>query len=267
MQPPSDTAKAAACAFEVHDLTVSYNKRPVLWAVDFCLPKGSLACIIGPNGAGKSTLIKAAMGLLPLTSGYVELFGKSLETVRSRISYVPQRESVDWDFPISVKEVVEMGRLPRRGLFQRLKQADRDAIASALEQVRLTPYANRQISQLSGGQQQRVFIARALAQQPDFFFLDEPFSGVDVSSEEAIIGLLKELSAAGKTVVVVHHDLQTVPSYFTHAIMLNSRLVAAGTVDEVFTQENLAATYGGRLTILSKVEQEAVVKGVDVRQK
>ena len=252
-------------ALEAHDLTVTYNKRPVLWGVDFTLPTGALACIIGPNGAGKSTFIKAAMGLLPLSSGYVQLFGKSLETVRQRISYVPQRESVDWDFPISVREVVEMGRLPRRRLFQRVTAEDKAAIQNALEQVRLLPYADRQISQLSGGQQQRVFLARALAQHPDFFFLDEPFAGVDVSSEEAIIGLLKQLSAQGKTVVVVHHDLQTVPSYFTHCVMLNSRLIAAGPVSEVFTQENLAATYGGRLTILSKVEEEAVIKGLDIR--
>jgi len=254
-----------AIALEVHDLTVSYNKRPVLWSVDFSLPQGSLACIIGPNGAGKSSLIKACMGLVPLKSGYVEIFGKSLDTVRQRVSYVPQRESVDWDFPISVKEVVEMGRLPKRGLFKALSPADKEAITYALEQVQLSPYTNRQISQLSGGQQQRVFIARALAQQADFYFLDEPFAGVDAASEEAIIRLLKELCAAGKTVVVVHHDLQTVSDYFSHAILLNSRLVAAGPVADVFTQTNLAATYGGRLTMLATVEQEAKEKGIDIR--
>jgi manganese/zinc/iron transport system ATP- binding protein len=210
-------------------------------------------------------LIKAAMGLVPLKSGFVEIFGKSLDTMRQRVSYVPQRESVDWDFPISVKEVVEMGRLPMRGILQRLRPEDKTAIAEALDQVQLAGYADRQISQLSGGQQQRVFIARALAQQPDFFFLDEPFAGVDVASEEAIIGLLKSLCAAGKTIVVVHHDLQTVPAYFSHAVLLNSRLIAAGPVTDVFTQENLAATYGARLTILANVEQAAQEKGIDIR--
>jgi len=252
-------------ALEVHDLTVTYHKRPVLWSVDFQLPVGSLACIVGPNGAGKSTLLKAAMGLIPLKSGYVEIFGKSLATVRQKVSYVPQRESVDWDFPISVREVVEMGRLPWRGLFSRMTNEDKAAVSQAIEQVQLSGFVNRQISQLSGGQQQRVFIARALAQQPDFYFLDEPFAGVDVASEEAIITLLKTLSAQGKTIVAVHHDLQTVPSYFTHAILLNSRMVAAGTVQDVFTESNLAATYGARLTILANVEQVAQEKGLDIR--
>jgi manganese/zinc/iron transport system ATP- binding protein len=255
----------APVAFEAHDVTVAYQNKAVLRGVDFSLPQGSLTCIVGPNGAGKSSLIKAAMGLVPLTSGYVELFGKSLGTIRQRVSYVPQRESVDWDFPISVREVVEMGRLPRRGLFERLGPKDKAAIAEAIEQVQLVPYSERQISQLSGGQQQRVFIARALAQGPDFFFLDEPFSGVDVASEESIIALLKTLCAAGKTIVVVHHDLQTVPAYFTHAVLLNRRLIAAGLVGEVFTQENLSATYGGRLTILDKVEQAAATKGLNIR--
>ena len=261
-----DKAPSPAIALEVHDLTVSYNKRPVLWGVDFTLPAGALACIVGPNGAGKSTLIKAIMGLLPLSSGYADLLGKSLQTVRRQISYVPQRESVDWDFPISVREVVSMGRLARRSLFARPTEADRLAIDQALADVDLAAYANRQISQLSGGQQQRVFIARALAQQPDFFFLDEPFAGVDVASEAAIVALLKRLSAAGKTVVVVHHDLQTVPAYFSHAVLLNSRLIAAGPVEQVFTNDNLAATYGGKLTILTKVAQEAAGRGIDIRK-
>jgi manganese/zinc/iron transport system ATP- binding protein len=158
-----------------------------------------------------------------------------------------------------------MGRLPRRKLFQRMTQLDKQAITNALEQVQLTPFADRQISQLSGGQQQRVFIARALAQQPDFFFLDEPFAGVDAASEASIIELLKALAGSGKTIVVVHHDLQTVPDYFTHALLLNGRLIAAGGVKEVFTQENLSATYGGKLTILATLEQEVAAKGVQIR--
>lgn len=238
---------------EVHDLTVSYNSKPVLWSVDITVPEGVLAGIIGPNGAGKSTLIKAIMGLLPMASGFVKVFDKPLNEVRQRISYVPQRESVDWDFPASVFDVVLMGRYGKLGLFKKPSAEDRDIAMSSLEKLGMANYATRQISQLSGGQQQRVFLARALAQQADIYFMDEPFAGVDVATETAIIELLKELRAEGKTVLVVHHDLQTVTEYFDWLIMLNMKLVASGPSDKVFTKELLQETYGGRLTILSKI--------------
>ena len=247
----SDPVKNSA--LEIHDLTVSYDKKPVLWGVDLEIPKGAIAGIIGPNGAGKSTLIKSVMGLLPLSSGYVKLFDQDLEKVRQRVSYVPQRESVDWDFPASVMDVVLMGRYGNLGLFKRPRKADREAATYSLEQVGMVPFKDRQISQLSGGQQQRVFLARALTQQADIYFMDEPFAGVDAATEKAIIQILKNLAAAGKTVIVVHHDLQSVATYFDWLIMLNLRLVAAGPTREVFKPDLLEETYGGKLTLLTEV--------------
>jgi manganese/zinc/iron transport system ATP- binding protein len=217
------------------------------------LPQGKLIGIVGPNGAGKSTLIKAVMGLLPLSSGYVKLFDKPIDDVRHRISYVPQRESVDWDFPASVMDIVLMGRYGKLGLFKRPRKADRDVALDCLRKVGLESFANRQISQLSGGQQQRTFLARALAQQADIYFMDEPFAGVDAATESAIISLLRTMTQAKKTVIVVHHDLQSVPQYFDWVIMLNTRLVAYGPTDTTFNQHNLQETYGGKLTILADV--------------
>lgn len=244
-----------APALEIHDLTVSFDKKPVLWNIDLTLPQGSLVGIIGPNGAGKSTLIKSVMGLLPLSSGYAKVFDKEIDEVRSRISYVPQRESVDWDFPASVMDVVLMGRYSKLGLFKRPRKADKDVAIESLQKVGMEAFAQRQISQLSGGQQQRVFLARALAQQADIYFLDEPFSGVDAATEKAIIDLLREMSSKGKTVIVVHHDLQSVSQYFDWVILLNTRLIAYGPTDTVFTQENLQETYGGKLTLLTEVAE------------
>lgn len=238
---------------EVHDLTVSYSRKPVLWGVDFTLPPGCIAGIIGPNGAGKSTLLKSIMGLIPLSSGYIKLFGKPLEEVRSRVSYVPQRESVDWDFPVSVSDVVLMGRYAKTGLFKSISKTDRAIAMDCLDKVGMSGFAKRQISQLSGGQQQRVFIARALAQQADFYLMDEPFSGVDAATEEAIILLLREMAAARKTVMVVHHDLQSAKEYFDWMILLNMHLVASGRTDDVFTDEIMQRTYGGKLSLLSQV--------------
>jgi manganese/zinc/iron transport system ATP- binding protein len=240
-------------ALEVHDLTVAFDRKPVLWNIDLKLPAGKLIGIIGPNGAGKSTLIKATMGLLPLSSGYVRLYDQPIDNVRNRISYVPQRESVDWDFPASVMDVVLMGRYGKLGLFRRVRQADRDVALDCLRKVGMEAYANRQISQLSGGQQQRTFLARALAQQADIYFMDEPFAGVDAATEKAIIGLLQAMTEAQKTVIVVHHDLQSVTHYFDWVIMLNTRLVACGPTETTFTQQNLQETYGGKLTLLSDV--------------
>ncbi len=249
---PAD-ASGSTAPVEVHDLTVSYNRRPVLWDVDFTIPEGKLIAVVGPNGAGKSTLIKAIMGLVPLSSGYVKLFGSSLDDVRRRVAYVPQRTSVDWDFPTNALDVVVMGRYGRLGVFQRPRRADIDAAEEALRKVGMHEFAKRQISQLSGGQQQRVFLARALAQDADLYLMDEPFAGVDAATESAIVELLREMRRAGKTVIVVHHDLQTVSGYFDWVLLLNLRLVAFGPIESAFTDELLQKTYGGRLNLLTEV--------------
>lgn len=238
---------------EVHDLTMAYDKKPVLWDIDFDLAESKLVAVVGPNGAGKSTLIKAIMGLVQPVSGHVLIYGKPLHKQRKILAYVPQRESVDWDFPINVLDLVVMGRYSHLKLFRRAGKEDFRIARESLEKVGMLPYANRQISQLSGGQQQRVFLARALAQEARIYLMDEPFSGVDAATESAILDLLRELRSEGKSVMVVHHDLQTVSDYFDWVMMLNLRLVAYGPKDEVFTNENLQKTYGGRLNILTQV--------------
>lgn len=238
---------------ETHDLTVAYGKKPVLYGIDIQVPEGKLIGIIGPNGAGKSTLIKAIMGVVPMTSGWVEIFGKPFKKNAKRVGYVPQRESVDWDFPVSVMDVVLMGRYGRLGWFSRPKKRDKDIARESLDKVGMLPFANRQISNLSGGQQQRVFLARALAQESDLYLMDEPFVGVDAATESAIIEVLHELRRMGKTILVVHHDLPTAKKYFDMLLLLNMRVVAFGPTAEVFTNELLQKTYGGRLTILSEV--------------
>jgi manganese/zinc/iron transport system ATP- binding protein len=239
-------------ALEFHDLTVAYHTKPVLWDVDLAIPEGKLVAVVGPNGAGKSTLLKAVLDLVPLTSGFVRVFGTTYGEARARVAYVPQRESVDWDFPASVLDVVLMGRYGRMGWFRRPKPADRQAALEALEKVAMAEYRDRQISRLSGGQQQRTFLARALAQDAEIYLMDEPFAGVDAVTERAIVALLRELRDRGRTVVCVHHDLQTVREYFDWAALLNMRLVKAGPVGEAFTPEALQRTYGGRLSILEK---------------
>jgi len=240
---------------EIHDLTVAYHKKPVLWGIDLKVPAGQLVGIVGPNGAGKSTLIKACMGLLPLGSGWVKFFGEPFNRVATRVGYVPQRESVDWDFPVNVMDVVLMGRYGHLGLFKRPSRKDREIAQSCLEKVQMLPFAQRQISNLSGGQQQRVFLARALAQEADLYFMDEPFAGVDATTETAIIAVLRELRDRGKTIMVVHHDLPTARQYFDMLILLNLRLVAFGKTADVYTSEKLQQTYGGRLTILAEVAE------------
>jgi manganese/zinc/iron transport system ATP- binding protein len=252
---------ADSAALEVHDMTVAYDKKPVLWGVDFAVPRGKLVGIVGPNGAGKSTLIKAAMGLMPLSSGWVKIFGGSYKQNVTRVGYVPQRESVDWDFPVSVMDVVLMGRYGHLGLMRRPSKRDREIARESLEKVHMLPYANRQISNLSGGQQQRVFLARALCQESDLYFMDEPFSGVDAATEAAIVALLHELKDRGKTLLVVHHDLPTARNYFDMLLLLNMRVVAFGPTEEVFNTELLQKTYGGRLTILSEVAHAVGAKG------
>lgn len=240
-------------ALELHDLTVSYAKKPVLYGVDVQVPQGALVGIIGPNGAGKSTMIRAIMGLLPASSGWVKIFGEPFEKARQRVGYVPQREQVDWDFPVNVMDVVMMGRYGRLGWLKRPSREDRRIAEESLDKVGMLPFRNRQIANLSGGQQQRVFLARALAQQSDLYLMDEPFAGVDATTERAIIALLRELKDQGKTILVVHHDLTTAREYFDHLLLLNMRLVSFGKTEDVFTVDLLQKTYGGRLTILSDV--------------
>jgi len=250
---------SAESPLSIHAMTVAYHRKPVLWDVDYDAPADRLIAIVGPNGAGKSTLIKACLGLVPRASGQVEFWGLPYRRARARIGYVPQRESVDWDFPVSALDVVCMGRYRRIGWFRPVTRPHREAALACLDRVGMRELAHRQISQLSGGQQQRVFLARALAQEADLYFMDEPFAGVDAATERAIVEVLRELRAGGRTVVVVHHDLQTVPQYFDDVILLNMRVVAAGPVDEVFTPANLHATYGGRLTLLDEAA-EAVAR-------
>ena len=242
-------------ALEIHDLTVAYHRKPVLWDIDVAVPEGRLVGIIGPNGAGKSTLIKAALGLVPLASGQVWFYGKPLRENRHLLGYVPQRETIDWDFPVTVMDVVLMGTYGKLGWVRRPGKREKATALECLRAVGMEEFASRQIRQLSGGQQQRVFLARALAQEAKIYFLDEPFVGVDAATEQTIIRLLQQLRQEGKTVFVVHHDLQTVSEYFDWVLLLNMRLIAAGETSVVFTRENLQKAYGGRLTLLAEVAE------------
>ena len=259
--PSRTSSSTIEPALEVHDLTVAYARKPVLWDVDFSLPAGHLVAVVGPNGAGKSTLLKAIMGLLPVASGWAKIHGKPFAQARGLVGYVPQRESVDWDFPTDALDVVLMGTYGNLGWFKRPGAAQRELALHCLDQVGMKPFADRQISQLSGGQQQRVFLARALAQQAQIYFMDEPFAGVDAATETAIVALLRELKNEGKTVIVVHHDLETVKEYFDWVVMLNMRVVAHGPASETFTSANLQKTYGGKLTLLSDVADAAMSDG------
>lgn len=237
-------------AIQVTDLTVAYRDKPVLWDIDLTVPGGVLMGIVGPNGAGKTTLIKTILGLIRPAAGQVLIYGRPYAEQRRLVAYVPQRSSVDWDFPASVLDVVMMGRYGALGWFRRPGKRERELALEALARVGMQEFAHRQISQLSGGQQQRVFLARALVQDAQVYFMDEPFQGVDATTERAIVGLLQDLRAAGKTVVVVHHDLQTVAEYFDWVALLNVRLVASGPVAEAFTEAALRAAYGGRIAFL-----------------
>ena len=239
-------------AVEVEDMTVAYTTKPVLWDVDMKVPIGSLAAIVGPNGAGKSTLLKAMLGLLTVISGSVKFYIDHHLAMDKhdykKIAYVPQSGSVDWDFPTTVLDVVLMGRSGHLGWFKRPSKKDKDLALSMIDKMGMSDYVNRQIRQLSGGQQQRVFLARALVQEADIYLMDEPFKGVDKTTEHAIISLLQEMKARGKTVIVVHHDLNTVPQYFDWVTMVNKQTVAYGPVVDTFTEEAIERTYGkGRI--------------------
>ncbi|MGM0838495.1 MAG: metal ABC transporter ATP-binding protein [Bacillota bacterium] len=243
---------------KIENLTVAYHRKPVLKEISFTVPEGKLIGIIGPNGAGKSTLIKAVLELIPKASGSISIYGKPYRSQRKLIGYVPQRGSVDWDFPTNALDVVLMGRYGHIGWIKRPSKKDIEFAYECLDKVGMRDYATRQISQLSGGQQQRVFLARALAQDASIYFMDEPFVGVDAATEKAIITILNELKSQGKTVLVVHHDLQTVKEYFDWVLLINLRKIAIGPTDEVFTMENLQRTYGGRLAFLD--QNQAIVE-------
>lgn len=252
-QPDEDVKTTA---LEIDDLTVAYNSKPAIWDVDLQVPEGVLSAIVGPNGAGKSTLIKAALNLIPRAAGTVRYYGLPYEKARSFVGYVPQRGSVDWDFPTSVIDVVKMGLYGKLGWFRRPGRKEHDLAMHALEQVGLQDFADRQISQLSGGQQQRTFLARALVQDAQIYFMDEPFAAVDAVTERAIIAIMRELRARGKTVLVVHHDLQTVEEYFDWVTLLNVEVVASGPVGTTFTADKLRRTYGGRVSYLHEEKPE-----------
>ena len=242
--------KKNSLAVEIHDLTVAYDIKPVLWDIDLCIPKGKLVAIVGPNGAGKTTLIKAMLGLIKPVSGAVNFEGYDKKALKNKIAYVPQSGSVDWDFPATVLDIVIMGRYGHLGWIKRPGKEEKRMALHTLKEVGIKKYANRQISQLSGGQQQRVFLARALVQQAEIYFMDEPFKGVDAQTEKTIVALLKGLKEQGKTVVVVHHDLQTVSEYFDWVTLINLQVVANGPVTEVFHEKNLSLAYGGQDLLL-----------------
>lgn len=249
-------------AITTEHLTVNYENTSVLWELSFEIPTGTLCAILGPNGAGKSTFLKCALGLVKPLSGKIDFFGKPLKQVRDKVAYVPQRTSVDWDFPVTVFDVVLMGRFGKMGLFKRPNAADREAARRVLEMVGLTPFAQRQISQLSGGQQQRLFIARALLQEADLYLMDEPFAGVDVATEKALITLFDTLKAQGKTLILVHHDLSSVEEYFDWVVLLNTGLIASGPTSQVFNPETLLRTYGRSSHLLDEVARLAKDKNL-----
>ena len=251
---------------DVHNVTVSYDNKPVLWDIDIHFPKNKLIGIIGPNGSGKTTLLKTIMGLLPKNSGYIKIDGKNIDDVREQIAYIPQKESIDWDFPAEVLDVVLMGRTTKKNIFKRISKKDKEIALDALKKVKLLEFKHHQISELSGGQQQRVFIARALTQQADIYLMDEPFAGVDAKSEEAILLIIKDLIAENKTVVIVHHDLISAAKYFDWIVLLNTRLINYGETSTILTEENLKDTFGGELTILSEIRNSLKKKSFPLRE-
>lgn len=237
----------------IKGLSVSYERKRVLTNIYLEIERGKMYAVVGPNGAGKSTFFNALLGLIDINSGQILIEGKTIEEGRQRVAYVPQRNDVDWTFPATVFDIVLMGRYPHKSVFSPLSKRDKDIALQALKEVGIENLKDRQISELSGGQQQRTFIARALCQQAEIYFLDEPFVGVDIMTEEKIIQILKKLVQDGKTVLVVHHDLSTVEKYFDRVILLNQRLVAAGDIPSTFTSENISNTYGGQLLIMHKL--------------
>lgn len=261
MTMTSTATEKSEIPLSVYDLTVAYYRKPVVWDVSFDVMPGHLVGVIGPNGAGKSTLLKAVMDLIPRNSGRVQVFGQDYSANRHRVGYVPQRESVDWDFPVSALDVVTMGLYRQIGWLRRIRREHREKAMWAMERVGIAELASRQISQLSGGQQQRTFLARALVQDADLYLMDEPFAAVDAATELAIVEVLRQLQASGKTAIVIHHDLQSVRDYFDTVLLMNMRVVAFGPTSTAFTQENLQKTYGGRLTLLEEATEAMRQRG------
>ncbi len=243
---------------EVRNLSVFYENNQAIKDISFDAHKGNLIGIVGPNGAGKSTLIKAMLGL-EKARGSVTVLGQKVKDVRNHLSYVPQRNQIDWDFPVLVEDVVMMGRFSHIPWYKKAGKKEREIVIESLEKVGMLEYRKRQIGELSGGQQQRVFIARALAQHADIFFLDEPFVGIDVTSETIIIQLLRQLRDEGKTVFVVHHDLSKVEEYFDQLLLINKELVEFGTVKDVYKPDILSKTYKGSITLFGSNENMMVV--------
>lgn len=237
---------------KIEGLSVSYDRKRVLTNLYLDLYAGNTYAVVGPNGAGKSTLFKAILGLVETNAGKIKIEGEPIGKKKNKMAYIPQRDEVDWSFPAIVTDIVLMGRYPHKRLFDKLNAQDHEIAYDAMEELGIVNLKNRQISELSGGQQQRVFIARALCQQADVFLFDEPFAGVDITTEEHIIKALKRLASEGKTLLVVHHDLSTVEAYFDHCILLNQRLIAYGETKQIFTAENIAKAYGAQLPILHK---------------
>ncbi len=247
--PASSPSVDTTLPLSVRGLTVAYNDKPALWNIDFDAPPAALVAIIGPNGAGKSSLIKAVLGLVPRLAGQVRVFGAPVAKMTGRIGYMPQRTSVDWDFPITALDVVAMGLYRKLGWLRPVGRRTKREALGFLEDMGLGDLAHRQIGQLSGGQQQRVFLARALAQRADLYFMDEPFAGVDATTEQAIVESFRALKAQGKTVIAVHHDLETVRAYFDHALVINVKAYANGPIDTALSPPVLRAAYGGRLIL------------------
>ena len=237
----------------VKGLSVSYDRKRVLSNIFLELTEGSIYGVIGPNGAGKSTLFKSILDIIEPNTGQIKIFDQEISKVRKRVAYVPQKDEVDWSFPATVMDIVMMGRYPHKKLLQRLNKKDKEIAIASLDELGIVDLKNRQIGELSGGQQQRVFLARAICQGADILFLDEPFVGVDITTESNIIDILKDLRKKDKTILVVHHDLSTADDYFDQVILLNQRLITYGKTSEVFTRENIALTYASQMQILQEI--------------
>lgn len=254
------TAAPSTVPLSIHHLTVAYREQPVLWNINLSFPVAQLCAIVGPNGAGKSTLLKSCLGLVAVASGHIRFFDQPLAQVRQRVAYVPQRTSVDWDFPTTALDVVQMGLYGRLGWFRRPGKAERQAAEQALEQVNMADFAHRQIAELSGGQQQRVFLARALVQGADLYLMDEPFAGVDATTEHSILEMMHSLKSQGRTVIVVHHDLETVRDYFDHLTLINKEVIAHGDMANTFTTENLSKAFGGKDRLMrSQIDSRSLI--------
>jgi ABC-type Mn2+/Zn2+ transport system ATPase subunit len=242
-----------AVVIEIKGLSVSYERKRVLSNIFMAIESGHIYGVIGPNGAGKSTLFKSILNIIQSNTGTIQVFGEEFSKVRKNVAYVPQKDEVDWSFPATVMDIVLMGRYPHKKLLQRISNDDKKIALESMEKLGITEFRDRQIGALSGGQQQRVFLARAICQGADMFFLDEPFVGVDMTTEHKIIEILKELASEGKTILVVHHDLSTVDNYFDKVILINQRLIAYGDTTETFTRDNIARTYAPQMKILQEV--------------